>query len=350
MQKKEKMTQLVKEFLFNAGAMDVGIATRETLHGGPPSTDLTYVLPEAVSAICFVVPLDPTHIEGFLSKKDCRSHNVDNRRTNSMASGMSLELATFLTMRGRPSAAVCSNSHYRPEVPGGVYSELPDVSHRYLAVRAGLGHFGFSGNVIRNDVGAAFILGSVVTTTELIPTDPLPPEDNYCDRCKLCLASCASGLMSDTEETTITLGGMTFSYAKRRAYARCEYVCGGFTGLHSSGKWSTWSPARFPIPETDEEFTPALLEAVEPYRKRPKPDYGFYHPLVPGSKIEFTCGHCQLVCHPDKEIRKRRYKMITQNGVVIQRPDGRLEAVSRGDAEKHLSEMDLETRALYEKV
>ena len=348
MQKKERMSRLVTDFLINAGAMDVGIATTETLSGGPPSTDLTYVLPEARSAICFAVPLDQNAIERFLSKTECRSHNIDNRRTNSLASGMAFELATFLSMRGRPSVAICANSHYRAEVPGGVYSEMPDISHRYLAARSGLGHFGFSGNLIRSDVGAAFILASVVSTAELNPTDPLPPEDNYCDNCKRCLRACASGLMSDTEETTVTMGGVAFLYAKRRAYARCEYVCGGFAGLHATGGWSTWSPARFPIPETDDEFTPALLEAVEPYRNRPRQDYGFFHPLIPGSKIEFTCGHCQLVCHPDKDVRRQRYQMITQNGVVIQHPDGALQAVPPEKALEHLGNMDPETRALYE--
>ena len=348
MEKKERMTQLVKDFLYNAGAMDVGIATIETLAGGPPSTDLTYIMPDAKSAVCFAVPLDQNGIELFLSKQDCRTHNVDNRRTNSLVSGMAFELATFLSMRGRPSKAVCSNGHYRSDVPGGLYSELPDLSHRYLAVRSGLGHFGFSGNVIRSDVGGAIILGSVVTATELVPTDPLPREDNYCDNCKRCLRACASGLMSESEDTTVTMGGVSFSYAKRRAYARCEYVCGGFAGLHPSGLWSTWSPARFPIPETDVEFTPALLKAVEPYRNRPRLDYGFYHPLVPGSRIEFTCGHCQLVCHPDKELRRQRYRMITDNGVVIQYPDGNLAAVSPEKAIDHLNTMDADTRALYE--
>ena len=349
MDKIERMTNLVREFMFNAGAMDVGIATVDTLAGGPPSTDLTYVLPEAKSAVCFAVPLDQGLIERFLNKEDCRSHNIDNRRTNSLVSGMAFELATFLNVKGRPSVPIVANAFYRPEVEGGVFSELPDISHRYVAVRSGLGHFGFSGNVIRSDVGAAFILGSVVTTAELMATDPLPPEDNYCDRCKLCLAACASGLMSDTEDATVTLGGYEFTYAKRRIYNRCDYVCGGFSGLHPSGKWSTWSPARFAIPEKDEEFLPALLEAAGPYRNRPKPDYGFFHPLVPGSRIEFTCGHCQFVCHPDKEVRRRRYKMITGNGVVIQHPDGTLEAVTPEEAKNHLAAMEPDTRALYER-
>jgi hypothetical protein len=71
---------------------------------------------------------------------------------------------------------------------------------------------------------------------------------------------------------------------------------------------------------------------------------------MPGNRINFTCGNCMLVCHPDKKIRKRRYKMLTQGGVVVQRPDGACEAVTPSEAKKHLGKMPNEQRALYEKV
>ncbi|MBW1642177.1 MAG: hypothetical protein JRJ76_05000 [Deltaproteobacteria bacterium] len=196
--------------------------------------------------------------------------------------------------------------------------------------------------------GAAVLFASVATEAELAPTNPLPAEDNYCDSCRLCMSACASGLMSPDEETTVSLGNLDFSYSKRRSYNRCDYVCGGFTGLHQSGKWSTWSPARFPIPEKDEEFLPALINTVPSYRNRKKVDYGLYHPLVPGDLLEFTCGHCQLICHPDKEVRQERYKMIINSGVIIQDPNGLLRAVSPEEAEKHISTLNPEQRALYE--
>jgi hypothetical protein len=67
-------------------------------------------------------------------------------------------------------------------------------------------------------------------------------------------------------------------------------------------------------------------------------------------KLWQTCGNCQLVCHPDKEERKRRHKMLTTSGVVVQHPDGRLEAMPPDGAASFVSAMDPETRALYEKV
>ncbi|MFC1896640.1 hypothetical protein ACFL0Q_08305 [Thermodesulfobacteriota bacterium] len=100
--------------------------------------------------------------------------NINNRRVNTMASGIALELSEYLNMKGYDSVPVTANAVYRKDVPGGPYTELPPISHRYLAARSGIGHFGLSGNIIMDKYGAAIIMSSVVTTAELIPTDALP--------------------------------------------------------------------------------------------------------------------------------------------------------------------------------
>jgi len=346
----QELTQHVKDLVECLGGVAVGIATTETLEGGPPSTDLRYVLPEARSAIVFAVPLDQGLIESFLKKEDHHSHALNNVRTSTLASGIAFEVANFLTQIGHPSVPQAANFVYRADAQHSPKSEKPPIAHRYLAVRSGVGSFGYSGNVITKEYGAAIILGSVVTVAELIPTDPLPVKNNYCDKCRICQAVCASGYMSPDEKVTVTLGGIDFSYCKKHDHLRCDYVCGGFTGLHRSGKWSTWSPGRFPIPEKDEGFRAVIRKAAKAYVKRPKPKGGFYHFLMPGYRIENTCGHCQLVCHPDKEIRKRRYKMLMESGVVVQRPDGSRDVVSPEEAQKRIAKMDPETRALYEEM
>ncbi len=61
-----------------------------------------------------------------------------------------------------------------------------------------------------------------------------------------------------------------------------------------------------------------------------------------------TCGHCQLLCYPDKDVRTKRFKMMTEAGVVIQLEDGSLKAVSPEEARKHLAAMSPDVRALYE--
>jgi epoxyqueuosine reductase QueG len=344
----EDLNQLVKDLVLNAGAIDVGLVTTETLEGGPPSTDLSYVLDGAKSAVVFALPLDQEKIERFLKKEEFHGHNLDVVRTNTMTSGIALDLARFLEMKGQAAVPVESNQVYRKDTPRGPFDEKPPISHRYLAVRAGIGHFGLSGNVIRKKEGGAIVLGSVVTDAQLMPTEPLPAEENYCDECRMCMSACASALMHPDEKTTVTMGGVEFSYARRQSYNRCDYVCGGFTGLSKSGKWSTWSPARFPIPEKDEEFLDALRRAIKPYAYRPRPGAGFYNPLLPGNKAQISCAHCQLICHPDKDVRTKRFKTLMEAGVVIQLEDGSLKAVSPEEAREHLAAMSPDVRALYE--
>jgi len=266
-------------------------------------------------------------------------------------SGLAVSLAEYWKQRGIPSYGCLSNAVYRPDTPRGMVDFLPDISHRYLAVASGVGWFGFSGNVITKEHGASVILGSVVTSAELIPTEPLPEDDKYCDECQLCRASCASGLMHPKEKATVSLGDREFSYSKRRSYHRCDLVCGGFTGLAKNGKWSTWSPGRFAVPHEDADFVPVLVDAMRASAPRPDLAGGFHHPAMPANrKINFTCGNCQLICHPDRDERKRRYKLLTESGVVVQREDGRLEAVAPDIAEKYVSELPDEKRAMYEKI
>ncbi len=345
------LTAFAADFLTTQGACAVGVVTKETLAGGPPSTDLEYVLPGAKSAVSFAVPFDQQKIERYLAKEDHAGHQEDNFRTNFFVTGLAYGLAAYWNQHGIASYGLASNAVYRQDTPRGMADFMPDLSHRYLAVRSGIGWFGLSGNVITPTHGAAVVLGTVVTTGELEPTPPLPPESKYCDECQLCMASCTSGLMDKKERTTVTMGGVEFTYSKRRSYHRCDLVCGGFTGLAKNGKWSTWSPGRFPVPEKEEDFLPALIDAVSASAPRPPIQGGFHHPAMPGGrKINMTCGNCQLICHPDREERKRRYKLLTESGVVVQNPDGSLAAVSPEIARKHLAEMSPEQRAFYEKV
>jgi len=47
----QDLSRLVKDLALNVGAIDVGIVTTETLEGGPPSTDLSYVLDDVKSGV-----------------------------------------------------------------------------------------------------------------------------------------------------------------------------------------------------------------------------------------------------------------------------------------------------------
>jgi epoxyqueuosine reductase QueG len=350
----EKLSRIAQEFVLIEGACEAGIATIETLEGGPPSSDLTYVLPGAKSAVTYAVAIDQKPIPPYLMKKNRLELEMAFVRANVLASGIALHLANYLTQKGYPSVPVAANNVFRPpdpENPSAYIVDLyyPDIAHRYLAVRSGVGHIGLSGNLITKNQGAAVILGTTVTSANLLPTPPLPPEENYCDECRLCMASCVAGFMNRRKKTSISLGGLEFSYSERRNYARCDPVCSGFTGLHSSGKWSTWSPGRFAIPESDDDLRLAHERMQIAHGKWPASEGGRYFYFT-DEKLRVSCANCQLVCCPDKEERKARYKMLTESGVVLLHSDGSREAVSPEDARKRFASMPAATKALYEDI
>jgi len=343
----DNLSRICMEYVKCEGAFTSGIATRETLADGPPSTDLSYVLPDARSAVVFAFSMDQRSIPDYLAKRNRLDYEKEYNRVNSISSGVAVKLASFLNQRGFPAAPLAANDVYREDTPMGRFEMMPPVSLRYLAVASGVASFGLSGNVIDAHHGACIILGAVITSAELTPTEPLNQAENYCDKCGFCMAACASSLMNPKDITEVKFNGRPFTYAARRNYLRCQYVCGGYTGLHPSGKWSTWSPGRFPIPDEDDAFLPLLLAGVETYAKRPQGAGGRYHSLM-DEKLYTTCGNCQIVCHPDKEERKRRYTLLSNAGVIIQHPDGSLEAVTPKDARRILDDMPEEVRSIYE--
>lgn len=342
----DEFSRIVMDYAGLEGANRVGIATIETLAGGPPSTDLSYVLPEAKSAVVFSFAMDQGAIPDYLSKKNRLGYEKEYSNVNSLSSGVAVKLQGFLRERGHEAEALAANDVYRTDPELGPNRLYPPVSLRYLAASAGVATFGWSGNMIDEEYGACIILGGVVTTAELVPTEPLSPEESYCDECKICSASCTSRMMNPDKMTEVTLGNHTFSYSARRTYLRCAYVCGGYTGLSKSGKWSTWSPGRFPIPEKDEEFMELQVGANRLADERPGGVGGRYHSLM-NHKLYTTCGNCQIVCVPDKKERQRRLNLLKNGGVVLQNADGSLEVVTAKEAEKRLAAMPEEERRLY---
>ena len=111
----------IEQFLLDLGAVSVGFANKETLAGGPPSTDITYLLSEAESVICFAVPLDKEKIRVFLRKDSNNSrieHEKDNVGGYIKAFSIAKKAADFLQEKGYKATEIISNFDYRKEVKG----------------------------------------------------------------------------------------------------------------------------------------------------------------------------------------------------------------------------------------
>ncbi|MHA1425754.1 MAG: epoxyqueuosine reductase [Candidatus Helarchaeota archaeon] len=345
----------IETFLHERGAMRVGFANLETLAGGPPSTDITYLLPEARSAVSFALPLNRELIRKFLAKETMFEAEQDDKEVNKQSTKLAKELVQWLIEKGFKAACSPENNNvYRTEIKGWKKEMYPDISHRYIAVRSGVGSFGWSGNVGIKDWGTAIILNTVVTNADLQPTDPLPPEEGFCTACKLCVLACTAQFFDPKEKTVITMGGEEFNYSKRHNKYRCQLVCGGFSGVHRSKKWSTWSPGRFEIPEGDDEseLIKVLAEAVFKYLKWPPrdPPGGFFHPLLKDKKIRLTCGMCQKICWGNEEETRKNYNLLINSGCVLQTPEGEILVRPPEEAQKIFDEFPKKHRKLYTQV
>ena len=302
--------EIIMKYLKVEGTVHEGIATPETLKGGPPSTDLSYIMPSAKSAIMFALPLILENIEGYLGKKDRLSFETNYIRVSSLGDGIAVKLANFLKVQGYPSVPLAVNEVYRDGPPEDKRFMHPDLSLRYLCAASGVGSLGYSGNLLTNDYGPAVILGGLLTEAELEPTKPLDKSENYCDYfdCLLCCGTCPSKTLRGQELVTITMGGHEHQYGKKQGNLPCGLVCGGFTGLDSSGKWSTWATGRFSLPTTDEGVLAVAPQHLDAFNKRPPAPGGRYHTFSQ-NPIYYVCSNCQLVCTRDKEERKRRNKL-----------------------------------------
>ena len=358
---KEQKTTLnseIEKFLLEKGAIKVGFATQETMHSpeGIPSTDFTKILPDGQSAVCFAFPIDKEKIRAYLRKdlpNGLVDHNKDILDLYVKIIKISEELVDFLKERGYNAAQIIPNFDF---VGKGQLKTLlckPYLSLRYLAVRSGLGLFGWSGNVLIKGYGATTLFGGIVTNAKLEPTDPLPETESLCNQCKLCTKVCAFRMFSDNETQEVTLGGYPFKYSKRINHCRCMMVCGGFTGLDKTGKWSTWSPDRHPYPETDEDVMLTFASSVKQDtrlhvkgehevfdRKQIKRD-PILKKVFSGDKKHAglfygyaTCGNCQLICWGDPKETAENFRILTNSGCTVLDDEGFVDVKSCEEAQK----------------
>jgi epoxyqueuosine reductase QueG len=321
----------VKTIARENGAALVGLASRKRLSDAPPSGNPGYLLPSAQSIISFAIPYDQLALKEFFRKTNWRSFNTDKKEITRRLYVISDQLEDFLRREGFDALSVDINNNYRPEPGAQDVSEIvamnPDFSHRYGAVAAGLGRLGWSGNVMTPHYGSAILLGTVLTSAKLSP-DPIL-EDNPCDGCKMCVASCPVEMMHRKESVKITIAGITEEIARKRTNNCCWIGCDGYHSLSPSRKWSNWSPYRMDtsLPAKDEivdelctrlrkadpDASPNELNAYTNYRE------AFFDP---GYLFFSVCAQCANVCWPAREDRIENRKHLANSGIVVLRVNG----------------------------
>ena len=330
-----KLETRIRAIARDNGAALVGIAPRERLSDAPPSADPDYVLPSTHSIISSAIPLDRKIIRDYLGKREWLSHGADQKRIYQKLYNITDRLVDFLMGKGFEARGVEANNIYRPE-PGGTDGinrvvMVPDFSHRYAAVAAGLGRLGWSGNLMTPQFGSAVFLGSVLTSAVLEVTSLL--EEDPCDKCKLCTTVCPVDMIDKKESVSVTIAGRKYSYARKGNNARCVIGCGGYHGLGPNKKWSTWSPYRvdYPLPE-DESQLIALSRRVRAADPDKQGDRAFLTQrekcFDPNEMYINTCGNCALICWEKREERVENQDLLLNSDVAVLTAQGRRVAMA----------------------
>ena len=187
-----------------------------------------------------------------------------------------------------------------------------------MAVGAGVGVFGWSGNVMVPGHHSNVYLGAVLTDAKLTPDSLL--EEDLCDGCRICASVCPVEFIDKKESVSVTIAGREFSYNKKRGDLRCVIGCGGYTGLAPSGKWSSWSTGRTPMPDDPAEL-PELFARLraDPANAAATKNLTFGTRGVldrPKENIKTTCNNCITVCSGPMERRKELRNLLFRSGVV----------------------------------
>ena len=321
----------LKSLAIEKGSIRTGIARREIFSEAPPSADMQYLKPWANTVISFAVSTGTDWIEDYLGKvtrmvmRDHMYHVYHNLYR------ISTLMADRLKSEGFKAHAIIPNGLYRPdhtfekEIPD--HDIKPPLSLRYMAVGAGVGTFGWSGNVMVPGYGSNVYLGGVLTDAELQPNNPM--EETLCDKCLICARVCPVGFINDTpkEQVEVTIAGRKYAYNRKRGDLRCVIGCGGFTGLSKDGTWSSWSTGRTILPDENDRL-PELFAALrdDPANIAAKRNITFGKLGVldrPKENIKTTCNHCITVCSGPLEVRKKWMNLLFNSGVVELDPEGR---------------------------
>ncbi len=180
---------LIKEKLLALGAADVGFVEIERESLGEHRHKILGIFPETKSIISFVVRMNRENV-----RNPARSlANSAFHHANEDVTKIGLSITQWFEDQGIRALNV--NMGFPMEAGNFPNKQVWTVSHKPLAVAAGLGRMGVHRNVIHPKFGNFILLGTILIELRLDEhTHPL--DYNPCLDCKLCVAACPVGAIN----------------------------------------------------------------------------------------------------------------------------------------------------------
>lgn len=204
-------TDWLRQLVLDAGADDVGFVEIERPALDDQRADIQKAFPHTKSLISFVVRMNREPIRTpARSVANLEFHHTGDQ-VNDVARTIVRSLEDHRIRALNPSMGFPMEMD---QFPGKLWV----VSHKPVAVAAGLGMMGIHRNVIHPKFGNFILLGTVLIDAPLSHYDQ-PVDLNPCLECKLCVAACPVGAISPT-------GDFNFSACYSHNYR--EFM-GGFT-------------------------------------------------------------------------------------------------------------------------
>lgn len=201
----------LRDLSLGAGADDVGFVELSRRELDDQRDDILECFPQGKSLISFVVRMNREPI-----RSPARSiANLEFHRTGTEVNEIARRIVTALERQGvRAINPAMGFPMEMDRFPGKIWV----VSHKPVAVAAGLGQMGIHRNVIHPKFGSFILLGTIVLDTA-IDASGARIDYNPCFECKLCIAACPTGAIGSD-------GHFDFSACYTHNYR--EFM-GGFT-------------------------------------------------------------------------------------------------------------------------
>jgi Fe-S-cluster-containing hydrogenase component 2 len=202
----------LRQLCLDCGADDVGLVEIHRPALDDQRDDILRLFPFTKTLVSFVCRMNREPI-----RSTARSvANLEFHHTGDHVNEVARHVVTALECRG--IRAVNPAMGFPMEMDQYNKGKIWVVSHKPVAVAAGLGHMGIHRNVIHPRFGSFILLGTVLIDAEATAYDQ-PLAHNPCLECKLCVAACPTGAISSD-------GHFNFSACYTHNYR--EFL-GGFT-------------------------------------------------------------------------------------------------------------------------